>query len=208
ISFNTELNVAYMSKLHNYLFINHISLIKVSEQNVISEGYFHIRLNLFRKQFLSYEPFLQIQYDLGRGLEERELAGFTFRFDIRSNERIVLSFNTGAMYEHEYWVGEIRRYAIDNENKIAETKFIKSTSNFAMRYKIKTGISIFSLTYYQARFENFFSPRIISDTQLQFAINKYLSFTTQYVFTFDDNPIINNTQMIYSLNQGIAIKFP
>ena len=76
-----------------------------------------------------------------------------------------------------------------------------------LKYKITLSIFLFTINYYQARFETFFSPRIISDTQLQFQINKFLSFSTQYVLTFDDNPVITNTQIIYSINNSLVIRF-
>ncbi len=208
LTYTSDLNIAYMSEKHTYMFLNHLNLVRVAGAKVISEGYFHFRWNIARKQFLSYEPFVQYQYDLGRGMNSRQLLGITGRFDLRSIEKLLLSFNTGLMYEDEVWVGKVRRYATDTSNTRAHTRFVKSTSNLGFRYKFRPGLSLFSLTYYQARFDKFFSPRIISDTQLQIQINKYLSLLTQFTITFDDNPVITNTQIIFSTNHLLVVKFP
>lgn len=204
---NANSNVAYYSRLHSYMNISFIKFLRVEGSNLISEGYTHFRTVLYRQNFLSYEPFFQYQYDLGRGLERRELYGYTFRAKLFSSEKILVSVNTGAMYEHEIWEGEVLRYSLPEQPGRAETKFAKSTSNVYIRGDISPSTYLLLVTYYQARFEKFFAPRIVSEIQLNFTINKYFTFSNQFVSTYDDLPIISNSKFIYSYNSSILVKF-
>ncbi|MBX9852570.1 MAG: hypothetical protein K2X86_12555 [Cytophagaceae bacterium] len=56
------------------------------------------------------------------------------------------------------------------------------------------------VTYYQARFEKIFKPRIITDVQLNFNINKYFSLSNPLVSTYDALPILDENEFIYSFN--------
>ena len=205
-TFNGNLNLVYLSKHHSYMSLNNFKIIRQDENNLISEGYAHGRITFLRKNRISYEPFAQIQYDQGRGLSWRELYGYTFRLSLRSRHRNTLSFNTGAMYEYEKWEGTVLRYSSDSTGRLAVTKFIKSTSNLSYKTHFSDNVNFFAVVYYQARFEKFLSPRVITDLQLQLKINKHFSFNTQFVSTFDDLPIIAGNEFVYSLNNTLVIK--
>jgi hypothetical protein len=204
---NANSNVVYLSKKNGYLSINYIKFIGILQNKAISEGYTHLRFKLMRRKILSYEPFLKLQYDLGRGLLKRELYGFTFRLNLLSNKKFLIGFNTGAMYEHEIWKGSVLRFAKPGKEGYAETMFIKSTNNISLRGELTKNLSLFFVTYYQARFERFFFPRIISDLQLNLKISKYLTLSNQFVSTFDALPILSNNNFIYSLNTSLMVKF-
>jgi len=197
--YNTNINSAYLSQLHSYMLLSNLALIKVSNQNVLSEGYAHFRINFLRKRILSPEQFSQIQYDKGRGMDSRFLTGLCMRWRIFYNETWSISANTGFMYEKEKW---------STSTESATTSLIKSTTNITIKARLTPSLSWFMITYYQARPDaNFIKPRLITDTSLQFKINKRFAFNTQYVATYDDNPIIDIPNLIYSVNSSILYNF-
>lgn len=205
-TFNGNSNLVYLSKLHSYLNVNYIRFIKVANSEPISEGYTHWRVNFFRRKKLSYEPFVQFQYDIGRGLLKRNLYGFTFRFDVRLGEKLNIGLNTGAMYEYEKWRGQVLRFQTEVQD-IGRTSFIKSTSNVNIRWRITQHVNLFLLTYYQARFESFFRPRVISDVQLSYELNKNFSMVGQYISTYDAAPILVANEFIQTFNLTFNYKF-
>lgn len=206
-SLNSSLNAVYLSEKHSYMSLNYIKFVRVESTNVLSEGYAHGRINLFRRKSLSYEPFIQYQYDAGRGLLWRELYGFTFRYRVVAKEKFRMAVNTGAMYEHELWEGEVIRFRDNGAENRAETNFIKSTSNLTLRGDLAKNVTVFFVTYYQARFERFFAPRIISDVQLQFKVNQYIGFNLQFVSTYDALPPIVGNDFVYTLSNNLVITF-
>ncbi|MCR6638610.1 MAG: DUF481 domain-containing protein [Sporocytophaga sp.] len=206
-SLNFNSNLVYLSEKHGYLNINYGKLIKTTQEKVISEGYTHWRVNLFRAQRLSYEPFLQVQYDLGRGLQIRELYGASLRFRVKSTPKYSFSINSGGMYEHEIWRGEVLRFESGGDSTKAETYSFKNTTNLSFRGDISKNVNVFMVTYYQARFTRFFKPRVISDFQVMININKYFSLNNQFVATYDALPLITGNKFVYTYNMSIVIKF-
>lgn len=207
ITLNANSNLVYLSRRHSYLNINNIKFVGVQSSDIISEGYTHWRVNLSRKTFVSYEPFVQAQYDLGRGLQERELAGFSFRFNLVRTPKTLIAFNSGAMYEHEVWKGTVLRYPEPSSPGYAETSFIKSTSNISVRGDVAPNVNVLLVTYYQARFEKFFRPRVISELQVNFVINKYFSISHQFTSLLDAMPILDNNEFTYNYNINLIVKF-
>jgi hypothetical protein len=204
---NSNSNVVYLSKHHSYMNISYIKFIGVEESDLLSEGYTHFRVNFLRKKFLSYEPFLQLQYDLGRGLLRRELYGFSFRAKLLATPKTLLTFNSGAMYEYELWKGQVIRYARPENPELGETTFIKSTSNIALRGDVAKNLNVLFVTYYQARFERFFVPRVITDIQVNIVISKHFTLSNQFVSTYDALPILFDNQFIFSFTTNLLVKF-
>lgn len=206
VTLSSDANVVYLSEDNSYMCINHINLVTASGSKLVSEGYSHLRFNFNRKHFISYEPFLQLQYDLGRGLDVRKLGGFTFRSDLRSVEKFVLAFNTGIMYENEIWRGEVLRFETDTSKTRAQTKFLKSTSNMSVKIGIGKNITLFSIAYYQARFNKFFQPRLITDVQLKFSFNRFIAFAIGFSSTFDALPIVDKNNFVFTFSNSLVIK--
>ncbi|HVD98701.1 MAG TPA: hypothetical protein VNB90_10905 [Cytophagaceae bacterium] len=202
--FSAYLNVVYLSGKHSYMTINYTDLQQVNKFNFISEGYTHWRANFFRKQFVSYEPFFQLQYDKGRGLDSRNLYGLSFRFNLlhrnKDRKKLDITVSTGLMYEEEYWQGKVLRFGEANDSTRAHTQFIKSTSNFFLRAALHENITLYTSIYYQARFEKFTHPRIVSDIQCVFKITKKLSFSTTFGSTYDALPIVAGNVFTYKLS--------
>ncbi|MFN3405553.1 MAG: DUF481 domain-containing protein [Cytophagaceae bacterium] len=204
---NAATNLVYLSEKHSYLNINNIRFLSVSNQNVVSEGYTHIRLNLYRRKKISAEPFIQFQYDIGRGLEKRELYGMSFRARIFASEPLTVAFSTGAMYEHEVWKGRVLRFPMEGSPGRAETHFLKSSSHLTLRSTLGKNVSLIGITYYQAPYEDFFRPRVITDISLMITLSRYFSFSNQFVSTFDAAPILDDNKFIYTLNTNLVVKF-
>ena len=208
--FSAYLNLVYLSKMHSYMTINYMDLQQVDKFTFISEGYTHWRLNFFRKHLVSYEPFVQFQYDKGRGLIDRNLYGLSFRFNLlhknKDHRKLDMTVSTGAMYEEEFWQGAVLRYAEPGDSTRAHTQFIKSTSNFYLRASLHEKITLFTSIYYQARFEKFNSPRIVSDIQFQFKVTKRFALSTGFVSTYDSFPIVERNIFTYKLSGNFVFQ--
>ena len=209
--YTTNLNLAYLTRKHSYMTINHLNIQKADNQNIISEGYSHWRVNFMRRKHFSYEPFIQVQYDLGRGLLFRNLYGFSLRLNIiklnkEKHNKVEMAVNEGIMYEYEKWQGVILRYNIPGDSTQAETTFIKSTTSFFTRLALHEKATFFGVVYYQARYDLFLRPRIISDLQLVFNLSKHFSFSNQLVSIIDTYPIVENNRFTYTLTGNLIVK--
>jgi len=200
-SYNTDINAAYLSKIHDYLLLSTLAFNQVEGTQVTNQGYVHVRLNFWRKNFISLEQFSQIQFDAGRGLEKRQLIGGAARFNFIKKDKINLSMNIGTMVEHEIWFDE------DELNEPIENIYFKSSNNLTLRYKLSPNTTFFLITFYQARPESFFDPRITLDSYLKVGITKKLALGLQYDMTYDTNPPITIAELIYSFKTNLVYKF-
>ncbi len=196
---SSKANTAYLSKKHSYMFLGFLNLVKVANTNVISEGYGHIRFNFFRKKLFSLEQFNQWQFDQGRGMNSRGLIGSNVRFRVKSTDKWEFALNSGLMYEDEIWENSEGNF-ISNVN-------LKSSSSATVRFKINEIMSFLMISYYQARFDRFFTPRFITDASFQLSLTSKFALRAQYTATYDADPIINISKLIYSINNTLVYKF-
>lgn len=204
-TYNGSLSTVFLTERHAFISLNYFKLLRQDKTNLLKDGYVHLRANLLRRRRLSYEPFVQYQMDQGRGLYFREIYGVAVRLRLWAGKQGYMSANSGLMYEKENWRGTILRFETDSG--MAQTVFIRSTSNITARINLTNGISLFLVTYYQARPDYFWRPRLISDVQVQLRINRYLAFNSQFVATLDAMPVVAGNTFVYTLNNSLLISF-
>ena len=198
LQFDNDDYLLFMTPKHAYIWIGHINLIKSEGKNIISEGYLHHRINFWRKNKLSTEIFTQYQYNETRGLINRGLIGATPRLSLKATENLDIAIGTGVMYEWEEW-------------KLKEdyilTRFVKSTNYINFHAKFNKNTELMFITYYQARFDRFFHPRIIGDANFRVKLSEHISFNMKFVPYYDAEPVIRIEKWNYEVTSGIGVKF-
>ncbi|MFT5619542.1 MAG: hypothetical protein ACI85I_002788 [Arenicella sp.] len=195
-------NMAYATKKHSFVSIGNINTIQVADNDVISEGALHLRANWLRKKKISIETFTQAQYDEARGLNHRFLGGVGGRVRLRYSDKLALAVGTGAMYEIEQW-----EVTVDNIDFFAETDLFKSTTYISIQNEFSDSFEINFITYYQARFNDFFKPRIFADINFNLNINKKFTFNTKFSLIYDSAPVVPIRESFYNLSNGISYSF-
>ncbi len=198
LQFNNDDYLLLSTKKHAYIWIGHINLIKSENENVISEGYFHHRINFWKSKTLSYEFFAQYQYNETRGLRNRGLVGITPRLTLKASEHLDFAIGTGAMYEWEEWKLK-ENYAL--------TRLIKSTNYVNVHAKFNENVELMFITYYQARFDRFLHARIIGDANFRAKLSKHISFNMKFTPSYDAEPVIRIEKWNYELTSGLGIQF-
>lgn len=211
--YTTTLNLAYLTRQHSFMTLNNARLDVVDKKSVINEGYTHWRINFFRHKKISPEPFCQFQYALSRGLEYRQIYGFSLRFnlftriDSAKKERIDAGIATGVIRETERWTGEVLRYEDPTDSTKAYAVLNKSSSYAYFKVKVGSKLTMFLTTYYQARWDLFFQQhRWVVDYQLLYAISKNVNFSITYIGIFDNAPVIASNRYIHDITSGLVIK--
>ncbi len=198
LQFDNDNYLLLSTPKHAYIWIGHINLIKSEGENVISEGYFHHRINFLKTKKLSYEVFSQYQYNETRGLINRGLFGATPRLKLKISEKLDVAIGTGAMYEWEEWKLE--------ENH-AFTRLFKSTNYLNIHEKLTENTELIFITYYQARFDRFLHPRISGDANIRIKLTNHISFNLHYIPYYDAQPVIPIDKWNYELTSGLGIQF-
>lgn len=200
LSFNSNLDLAYLSKQHSYMLLNFLDYLSINEDPFISFGYTHGRINFLREKRISYELFAQGQYDLLRGLDQRYLAGAGIRIKIVDKSWYSLYAGLGIMYEHEKWDDP------QVEGREVSTDIFKSANYLSARLELTDYLDFNFICYYQGGKDNVFNRfrnRFNSDANLSVHVNKTISLRTSFVWAFDSAPIVPITKFIYAISNGI-----
>jgi len=204
VGLTTNADVGYFTANHSFLLIGELQYNATSEEDINSAGYGHFRVNWLRTKVLSYETFAQIQYDQGRGMENRRLIGGGVRFRIYREEKSTLFAGTGTMYETENWnfPGE--------SDEVVGIELWKSTSYITSRFQIRENIAVGSIVYFQTGYDpdaEFFRHRVSADANFLVNITSKLAFRTSAGITYENRPVVPVPKFVYRVTNGIQVSF-
>lgn len=198
--FNNTANLTYVARKHDYLLLGGSNFLRVEGNNVLNDGYLHLRAVLYRDRTYAPEFFVQGQYNLDWGLKRRALSGMNVRIRLYRSNNFSAFVSTGVMYENEIWE--------DTDEELRKIfNRLKSTTSFNIRGNISESVELAAISYYQAGPFRFFKPRFTSDWQLRFHISENLRFALQFMSTLDSDPPLNSTQFIYNINNLLEVSF-
>lgn len=197
--FNSRVSTYYLSERNAYYFLGNFSLTRVNNINIFEQGYVHFRMVFNRRHKLAYEPFLQLQYDLGKGLKRRHLYGGNFRMNLYEDSTITFSVGSGIFYENENWLNE-DDLSIQNNN-------LKSNNYISTQCKINDWMNFLLTGYYQASFDDFTSPRLIVDSNLRMKFTDTFAYDVHFELSADRKPVVETGRLIYLLSSGFRVSF-
>ena len=199
LKIHSSASLAYLSDKHTYILTGNFQSTKIDRSEIFNQGYIHNRLELFRKNKTSFEPYIQSQYDLGKGLKRRHLFGLNIRHNIYSDSSIYIYIGTGGFHENENWFNtEI--------NSIKNINF-KSNNYLSIRYDLSKKTNLFLTSYYQAPFNDLNNARIIIDSNFQLKFDEHFSYDIHYELQYDQAPIISTAELNYLLKTGLRYTF-
>ncbi len=196
-------DLIYVAEKHAYILITDIDYIKSTGGPLISNGYAHLRANLLRKKKLSYEIFGQVQYDNGRNLSLRTLAGAGIRLRLISKEKNRLHYGLGVMYEQEEW------RPFDGSAQIKKD-IPKVSTYLGGKVALSETVDLQIISFYQTGYDTesqLVRNRINGDFQLSMDVIGKLDFIVNFRIQYEDKPIIPINRYVYSLSNGLKLTF-
>lgn len=199
--FNSDL--AYISQKHLYLLFSNLNFIYATDDPVIRTGYTHFRTTFLYKKPVSYELFTQLQFDLGRGLQIRQLAGGGFRFNLVDEGGLDLHFGIGGMWERETWQFP--------ESEAETTLVLLKSSNYLTISQSFSETTTWGTTlYFQTGFDDGIDAwrhRLSIDTSLEFNLSDVLTFAVSFAGAYENEPVVPILKYMYFLQNGIKFSF-
>lgn len=200
----SKADLMYVSDKHEYIFINQFRYYSSTGSPFISTGYSHFRVNFLRQHKLSYESFVQLQYDKGRNMPFRSLVGSGIRYRILARPKNHIHYGIGIMYERERWK------SLDESETLITPEFIKVSSYISTNTNLNEYIRLVFVGYYQSGYDEDIARlrnRINVSASLVIKINSFLSLTTNVNYQYEDQPIISINKTIYSITNGLRLNF-
>jgi hypothetical protein len=209
LDFNNTSEINYFfSKNYVGLFLAKTDLALNGKTINENNGYFQFRIRDNDTRKVAPDVFIQYQWNGILGLNDRSLGGLNARFKFLENRKSDLYIGLGAFYEVENWNPFISAYAYSNSNvqsKVHREMFrLNMMAKFAL--KISKNIDFAGISYLQSPLNsNFSKPRWFFDSNLNFIVNKHISFSIHYDHNLDLYRALPIENYYYSLTTGIQI---
>ncbi len=194
----TSAHIQYVKDRHMILLLNSINLMRIEGDNLINNGFQHIRHNYtLRGGFVTTEIFSQHQYNSIRLLQRRFLLGAGPRLKVFESDNVGVYFAPLVMYEQE----QLNDEAATRNDKFKGDFYVSAT------YAMDNRISFSHTTYYQPDFADFSEFRVSSDTGLEMKFRGSFSFVITYSLAYDSYPPPDIPNLFYTLKNGIKYNF-
>ena len=159
------------------------------------KGFGHLRLTKTILEHMSFEIFIQKEFNDYIYLKDRLLFGGGLRFTKKPNEKMVFYLGSGIMYERELYSES------ENENP----KKFKSTSYLNHTFYIGENSSMVNIVYFQWDVNDFGTRRILWDGILEFPFSQAFSFTMKINYRYDLSPINPDGDNYFTISNGIIL---
>ena len=195
---SAAVQLEFKEKKHFVLSLSAYNLAKSSSQNILNDGFQHVRYNYDITDKTVFEIYAQAQYNERVRLRLRTLAGTGLRFKILRKTATRFYLGTSYFYEH--------------------TQFRDTTIPFfthrlsiyaAFSQKIGNSARFASTTYYQPDVFNLGNMRWASDNSLLVPLSKKCIFRLNLTLTYDTDPRLPEPvpDLIYAWTNGIRLEF-
>ena len=193
----SSIHLQYKMDQNLILFKNDVAFQKIDGDKFENSLISHIRYNYRIHKRITWEIFLQGQYNKISLIDFRGLIGTGPRFKLSTAENYKFYLGTLVMYEYEDIADGVTPIQRD---------FRGSTYFSFSLYPLET-LSFSSTTYYQPKFSQFNDYRISSQSSLLISIFKNFAFSVNYTFIFDTFPAVGIPNSQYDFTTGLAYSF-
>jgi hypothetical protein len=196
IALGVNVHAQYQYNRHRILAITDLSFIKAGDQDFVNSGYQHVRYNYKIVNRVTWEAFVQGQYNRVLLLDRRYLVGTGPRFKVvkKKNFRVY----TACLYMYEYQV----------QNFDSITKYNNRLSTYVtVSFALSKILDFTSTTFYQPNLADFADYRIANDSALEFNLSQKLNFRVGFNMLYDTRQPRGIPAMTYMLKNGIGYKF-
>lgn len=195
LSFGSQVHVQWKNDHQRLLLLNDVALVSAPGRDFVNTGYQHVRWNEKLTDRLTWEAFVQAQYNKVLRLDFRGLMGTGPRLKLFKNEKIHLYVASLYMFEHE----EIT----DGDPRDAH----RLSSYLTFVWKINEHVSFAQTTFWQPNLGRFSDYRIAHDSSFGIDITHRLSFGAQFNLLYDTNQPEGVPALTYQVRNGIEWKF-
>ncbi len=195
ISLGMNIHSQYVHNNHRILAIGDLAFIKAGKQDFVNSGYQHFRYNYKLSKWLTWEAFVQAQYNRILLLDRRYLAGSGPRFKLikQTNFRVY----TAVLYMYEY----------QSQNNDSIEKYNNRLSSYLTVSISSKKVEFTATTFYQPNLANFNDYRIANDSAFEIIVTNHFNFKVGFNLLYDTRQPIGIPALTYVLKNGLSYKF-
>ncbi len=185
-------------KRHSIMAISKLSFATSNNETLLSDGYAHVRAIFNRNKKLGEEVYGQIQYNAIRGMQDRNLLGAGLRYKMFDKNKYGIILGAAIIKEWENW---------KFEEEVVSKNLWKSSNYISFFGDVNNHFHFNIISYYQATYTDFFSPRVSLEVNINLSITAKLIFTSNFTMAYDNAPVIPINNTVYKFKNGIGYRF-
>lgn len=191
-------HIQYKTDKNLVLFINDLNLQQLDSERFVNRGIQHLRYNYRFHPRITWEAFVQTQYDPVSNIKFRGLLGSGPRFKVLPSEKHRFYIGTLVMYEYE---------ETEELDQIITNSDVRGSAYISVNLYPSDQVSIISTTYYQPKIDLLKDYRISTETSLVFRIFKDFAFKSTFTLLFDSFPAMGIPDTQYEWTNGLVYSF-
>jgi hypothetical protein len=194
--FQTQNNAQLQYTVNDYSFLSISSFNQtiLNGRNIVNEGFQHLRLTFKPRRILSYDGFVQGQFNEIILIKNRYLVASGLRTRIWESDS--LRWYSGTLFMRE----------VENELTGITNHHWRISQYLSLGGTIKNGISFDFIGYYQPDIMNFKDFRTSAEITFEFNWSKRWGIRLIHSLFHDSNPPESIRSTFYNFRNGIALK--
>ncbi len=164
-----------------WLLLGNYNLVRADRDQVLNDGFGHLRYSRVLGGAWAWEAFTQLQYNRRLLIDLRALAGTGPRYLLRDRERLDLAIGILLMYEYN---------ELGEESDLQFRKDYRISTYLTAQLKLTDDATLASTSYYQPLVDRFGESRrsiaMGQNNSLNVRLGQHLSLTTSFAITYDD----------------------
>lgn len=198
-------DITFLKNKNALIFLSDINLTKSDNTDLVNLGYAQFVYRYGYKAKVTPELIGQYQWNGPLGMDDRFLTGINCRFKVKSDSTKFFLIAAGLMYEWEKW-NYIYVTDASNPNDSYKNNSFKLNTYFYYMHRFTDYFDASVSAYVQTKLdEDFIYPRIAPSLQLNFKINKVISFVMAGNLTYDAKPVIDIKKAHFYISNSIKI---
>ena len=195
ISLGITIHSQYVHNRQRVLAIGDLAFIKAGKKDFVNSGYQHFRYNYKISKVLTWEAFVQAQYNRILLLDRRYLAGTGPRFKLI--KKSYFRAYAAVLYMYEY----------QSQNSETIVKYNNRISNYITVSLSVNRLEFTSTTFYQPNTGNLKDYRIANDSAFEVFISNHFNFRVGFNLLYDTRQPVGIPALTYILKNGLTFKF-
>jgi len=174
LTLTANASVEYLSGKNRWLSLTNYRVVRANQEDFVNQGFQHLRYNRDWKKRVTWEAFVQAQYNERLNLRVRGLLGTGPRFKLLEKKKGSLFLGTLYMFQYEEF-SESNTIYRDNRLSNYLSYQLELTHNLMLK----------GTSYYQPLLTNLKTVRLSSQTNLLLKITQKLSFKSTFNISYD-----------------------
>ena len=196
ISFGNDAQLQYRKHRSRYLLVSNVALERAGGQDFVNTGFQHLRYNYYVNDWLTWELFVQEQYNKVLKMDSRFVVGTGPRLTLFYRDRYRMHLGVIYIHEDEKVTGETTEY---HDHRIS--------TYLSFSWNVGKNTELVSTTFYQPNVKDLQDYRIATNNFLEIDIHKHLAFRTGFDLLYDTKQPQGIPNLTYTYRNSLDWKF-